>query len=124
MGGLGIPTIFSELCDREFRNSVRATEQLSEIIRDQISDYTTINTQQQKEVEAIIQRERNEHEKQTLKDLRRRMTKEEIRANDITQMKGASSWLNSLPLKEEGYSLNKREFYDAVALRCGSCHDL
>ena len=32
-------------------------------------------------------------------------------------MKGSSSWLTSLPLKEENYTLNKREFYDAVSLR-------
>ena len=45
------------------------------------------------------------------------MSKEEIRANDVAQMKGGSSWLNALPLKDEGYTLNKREFFDAVALR-------
>ena len=33
------------------------------------------------------------------------------------QMKGASAWLNALPLKDEGFVLNKREFFDAVALR-------
>jgi hypothetical protein len=32
-------------------------------------------------------------------------------------MKGASSWLTSLPIKAENYHLNKREFYDAIALR-------
>ncbi len=45
------------------------------------------------------------------------MTKNQIRGNDIAQMKGGSSWLTSLPLKEEGYDLNKREFFDAIALR-------
>ena len=42
------------------------------------------------------------------------MQKEEIRANDIAQLQGASAWLNALPLKEEGYSLSKREFFDAI----------
>ena len=32
-------------------------------------------------------------------------------------MKGASSWLTSLPLQQEGYVLNKREFFDSLALR-------
>ena len=32
-------------------------------------------------------------------------------------MKGASAWLTALPLKEEGYVLNKRELYDALYLR-------
>ena len=33
--------------------------------------------------------------------------------------KGASSWLAVLPLKNLGYSLNKREFQDAIRLRYG-----
>ena len=37
--------------------------------------------------------------------------------NDIAKMKGASAWLNALPLKDEGYVLNKREFFDALSLR-------
>ena len=35
------------------------------------------------------------------------------------QEKGASSWLSSLPIKKLGYSLNKREFRDAIHLRYG-----
>lgn len=45
------------------------------------------------------------------------MSKEKLRGNDLAQMKGASNWLTSLPLKEEGFVLNKREFFDALALR-------
>ena len=45
------------------------------------------------------------------------MSREQIRVNDLAQMKGASAWLNALPLKDEGYTLNKREFFDAIALR-------
>ena len=33
--------------------------------------------------------------------------------------KGASSWLAVLPLRNLGYSLNKREFQDAIRLRYG-----
>ena len=33
------------------------------------------------------------------------------------QMKGASNWLTSLPLKMENYALNKREFRDAIRMR-------
>ena len=45
------------------------------------------------------------------------MTTEEKRANEIAQLKGASSWLTSLPLAEEKFVLNKREFYDALYIR-------
>ena len=115
MGGMGIP-IFSELCEREYNNSKRMTEQLTDKIKRQITDFSTINQQQEKETAATVQREREEFEKQTLRDLRTRMDREELRANDLAQMKGASAWLNALPLKQEGYCLNKREFFDAVAI--------
>ena len=35
------------------------------------------------------------------------------------QEKGASIWLSTLPLKDEGYCLNKQEFSDLVKLRYG-----
>ena len=76
-----------------------------------------IDQDREKEVHNSIKRERRELEEKTLDDLRKRMNREMIRANDIAQMKGASAWLNALPLKDEGYTLNKREFYDAIALR-------
>jgi hypothetical protein len=45
------------------------------------------------------------------------MSEEEIRANDLAQLKGSSAWLTALPLTDEGYVLTKREFYDAIYLR-------
>ena len=45
------------------------------------------------------------------------MNEEKKRANDLAQLKGASAWLTSLPIKDEGFVLNKREFFDAVAMR-------
>eukprot|EP00794_Sanderia_malayensis_P018321 gene18321-20142_t len=39
------------------------------------------------------------------------------KANEISQLKGASSWLSSLPLKSQSFSLDKREFYDSIRLR-------
>ena len=45
------------------------------------------------------------------------MNDEQIRANDLAQMKGSSSWLTALPLTNEGYVLTKREFFDAICPR-------
>ena len=36
---------------------------------------------------------------------------------DVASDKGSSVWLTALPLKEQGFNLNKREFRDAVKLR-------
>ena len=42
------------------------------------------------------------------------MTNDERRANELSQLMGASSWLTSLPLEFEQYVLNKREFLNAI----------
>ena len=47
------------------------------------------------------------------------MYDEKIKSNDIHEKKGASIWLSTLPLKDEGYCLNKQEFWDLVKLRYG-----
>ena len=83
LGGLGLP-IFSELCEREYRNSVRATQQLSENITNQITELTT-DHEREKEIEAIIRKERKEFEEELLKRLRQNMSKEMIRANDLVE---------------------------------------
>ena len=45
------------------------------------------------------------------------MTLKEKRTVELAEEKGASSWLNVIPLQEYGFVLNKGEFRDAVALR-------
>ena len=45
------------------------------------------------------------------------MSKEQKLCVEIAQSNGASNWLSSLPIKEEGFHLNKREFWDAISLR-------
>ena len=41
------------------------------------------------------------------------------RAVEFIKEKGASSWLSVIPLKEMNFTLNKREFSDAIKLRYG-----
>ena len=37
----------------------------------------------------------------------------------LNQENGASTWLTTLPLKDEGYVLNKQQFWDLVHIRYG-----
>ena len=115
MGGLGIP-IFSEISDIEFNNSLLVTNQMVERINSQLHEYD-IDQEIERTVSQTIKKERKSNQEKLLEDLRTTMSKEELRANNLAQMKGASAWLNALPLEEEGYSLNKREFFDAISLR-------
>ena len=41
------------------------------------------------------------------------------RAMDLGSEKGASTWLTALPLQEQGFTLNKQEFQDALCLQYG-----
>ena len=59
---------------------------------------------------------REELNNTTLQQLCEKMIPEQLRANDLAKMRGASSWLTTLPLKSENFDLNKREFYDALSL--------
>ena len=115
LGGLGIP-IYSDICQKEFENSVRVTEMLRSKIVSQEQRYI-VDRKAEREVEKCVKLKREEEQKALLSDIRSQMTKEQIRGNDLAQLKGASSWLTSLPLKEEGFSLNKREFFDALYMR-------
>ena len=41
------------------------------------------------------------------------------RLNEINQEKGAFTWLSTLPVKEEIYSLSEEEFWDLLKIRYG-----
>ena len=43
----------------------------------------------------------------------------QLKLNELACAKGASSWLTSLPLAEEGYELHKDLFWDLIRLRYG-----
>ena len=114
-GGLGIP-IYQELCTREYNNSRKATSPLTPRIVAQEQAYVYSKTQE-RQIDTEIRKAREEVHKNKLQSLRSDMTPQQIRANDLAQMKGASAWLTSLPLEDEGFVLNKREFFDAISLR-------
>ena len=115
MGGLGIPQ-FSKICESEFKNSTSCSEQLINNIKNQLSEYK-IDKKVEKERVIRASKEKIDFQTNLLEQIRCSMNKEELRANDLAQLKGGSSWLTALPLKEEGYYLSKREFFDAIKLR-------
>ena len=115
LGGLGIP-IYQEDCTREYENSRKVTQLLTPKIVAQEERYEH-NREREREIEREIRQAREDSHQNKLESLRTQMSKAQLRANDIAQLKGASAWLTSLPLEEENFVLNKREFFDALALR-------
>ena len=104
------------MADFEFANSRAATEQLVEHIYNQ-DDTAPVDTEQLKTTRRRIAFAKEEQSSSLLQKLRENMSSEQLRAIDLATMKGGSSWLTTLPLKSENFSLKKRQFYDALSLR-------
>ena len=66
-----------------------------------------------------IKKEKLQHNTERLQSLIIDLPTNNIRLNKINQEKGGSTWLPTILLKEEGYSLSKQEFWDLVKMRYG-----
>ena len=62
-------------------------------------------------------RENEKHLRERLEEVKSVLPDNTRRAAVLATEKGASSWLTVIPLKDMNFSLNKREFRDAVHLR-------
>ena len=105
-----------EFINSGVRKLKKITKQLADKIEQQqvshefdMLQYTLIKTE--------ISKQKQNCYDDKLKEIHQRMTNELLRANELARIKCASSWLSALPLKSEHFSLNKREFYDAVRMR-------
>ena len=116
--GLGLP-ILSELAGIEFQNS----QIMSEDLRNKIIEKGQASSQQHdkkiKENKNNIQKSMQACHNSILQRLRNDMTDEQQRLNEINQQQGASTWLTTLPIKEEGYTINKNCFWDLLLLLYG-----
>ena len=61
----------------------------------------------------------NDLQKKILEIIRNKISPGERKQNDLNLETGASSWLTTLPIKEEGYILNKQSFWDLLSIRYG-----
>ena len=117
MGGLGIinPAKMTEI---EHSNSLKVTAALTKHIIEQNTaeeiDGFMLNL-----LTAEISKSRHDAQESELRRILAKSSDEIKRMVEVTQETGASNWLSSLPIKAKGFSLNKQEFFDALALRYG-----
>ena len=69
------------------------------------------------ELRAEVQKSKNDRLNNLLHEVENTLMPEQNRAVQQAKQKGASSWLNVLPLEDHGFTLTKGEFRDAIALR-------
>jgi len=117
LGGLGI-TNPCKIADMEFQNSVKLSASLTQAIITQ-ETYTQPDTTQQKTIKMEITKNRETKQRAQLQELTSIITEDMKRRMSMARETGASNWLTSLPIKVKGFSLNKQEFVDALALRYG-----
>ena len=116
-GGLGIP-VLREIAENEFQTSLQMTAPLATIMALQ-----SIEIPDPSEVAECRNRMRAQKatlEKENTMAVEQSLTPTTLRALKQAQEKGASSWLSALPLEEHGFTLNKGEFRDAIAIRYNS----
>ena len=117
-GGLCLP-IFSELADIEFQNS----QIMSENLRNKIIEQERASSQQHdrkiKKNKNSMQRSKQVCHHSILQRIHNGLSDEQRRLNEINRQQGASTWLTTLSIKEEGYTINKNCFWDLLRLRYG-----
>ena len=114
-GGLGISCLHVE-AEFEFNTSITICDQLAKLIISQ-SSVLTLDEQEMCSTSSSVKSSRSTRLKNMADSLDQRLSPEQLRTVTLARYKGASGWLNVLPLEEEGYVLNKEEFRDALALR-------
>ena len=116
LGGLGLvnPTISA---NQHYLASQHITAVLVHNIQQQsVTEHQDFNNLQQR-VKADEKKKRTATLKEKADKLLPKLSPSLQRCVQLSQEKGASSWLSALPLEQHGYNLHKSEFKDAIALR-------
>ena len=118
LGGLGL-NIPSELAPRYHQNSIRMTEVLVETIVRQHDPEFVKREIDSKQVKITIKAEKNAIDEDKKKFVEEQLDERRQKVFTAITEKGASNWLNTLPLKEHNFYLDKQTFWDSVYLRYG-----
>ena len=70
-------------------------------------------------VKAVIQQEKKIREETKMNVVKSQLNPKKLKIFEATTEKGASNWLNALPLREHDFYLDKQTFWDALRLRYG-----
>ena len=107
--------ILVEKANIDFQSSKFITAPLVAVILSQ--DYNIPSKDAIKQVRSERIQQLNDCHKQQLDLVDSQLDEGSKRAFEQNREKGASSWLSVLPLRDHGFTLNKEEFRDALALR-------
>ena len=112
LGGLGIH-VLAENAPKEFASSMALTYKLRSAIKQQ----SLIGEEICKETLQLVKTNRDMFLKAKFETLKLEVSPPVKRVLEVLSEKGASNWLNALPLQSQGFSLTKSEFMDAINIR-------
>jgi len=114
MGGLGLENPCQTACS-EFLSSTSITAPLVQRITTQ--SYSPPDADEVRKLQQNSRKEKVDCLHVKAEDVHSSLPSNTQRAATLAKEKGASNWLTTIPSKEMGFDLNKREFRDAVKLR-------
>ena len=118
MGGMGL-TIPSEISQDQYLNSRAINEELINKVYNQQNIYEDIDLSVRK-AKGEIKKKKTIKDQELLTKLTEELREwEKSKALEASLEKGASSWLNALPLQRQGFALDKQSFHDAICIRYG-----
>ena len=114
LGGLGLP-ILSEKASEDFHHSTTLTAPLAAIMV--LQGNSLPDPDEVKNIRTDLNQRKNTLLKHKADLIQQILPQATQRAVDQAREKGASNWLGVLPLEDQGFTLNKGEFRDALAIR-------
>ena len=115
LGGLNIVNPV-EIAESQLMPSKAITTPLTKIIIEQSEQFTKPQLQS---VKSALHWEKCLANAAKAEQIKGEISATLQRAMELGTEKGASTWLTALPLQEQGFTLNKQEFQDALCLRYG-----
>ena len=118
LGGLGIinPSLMSLY---HYTTSVNVTSALANLVITRATLMPSDLGIQQLEEKNLAHNQRKAMETASVTELLAILPAKQKRSVEIASEKGASSWLNALPIARHGFALHKSAFRDAICLRYG-----
>ena len=102
--------------DNEYTASKSVCKPLYNLILSHDSNYSTEVIEQQVEAKKEVHSSKRKHSQGSTSNLCSQLTQWSM---DLAQEKGASNWLTTLSIDENGFTVHKSAFCDAIALRYG-----
>ena len=115
LGGLGIPNPVTTASEMH-TSSKAICSPLIDSMMCQNSDLADINMRQ-RQTKLLLRSNKQMKIKKTAQELHAKLPTLLQRSMDMSQERGASTWLSALPLLDHGFALHKSAFRDALALR-------